>query len=143
MADAFNLLEMYQDDDTHQVDIAVETHSISLPTHSSIGLPDNTIDESNLNDVVHAESSPPKWTTLRPPTPLVVGNSASTTEVPRRMKPAIVDYAHDDIAMSPDHEVGAWSREHENYWEIEAHTSQDGGFRNGYYIFGNVICTYY
>ncbi|KAK9668771.1 hypothetical protein RND81_13G085600 [Saponaria officinalis] len=40
-------------------------------------------------------------------------------------------------------QVGAWSREHENYWEIEAHTSQDGGVRNGYYIFGNVICTYY
>ncbi|KAK9696849.1 hypothetical protein RND81_08G001100 [Saponaria officinalis] len=105
MADAFNLLQMYQDDDddddTHQVDI-----SILFPTDSSIGLPDNTIDESNLNDVVHAESSPPKWTTLRPPTPQVVGNSASTTEVPRRMKPAIVDYAHDDIAMSPDHEEG-------------------------------------
>ncbi|KAK9714647.1 hypothetical protein RND81_06G109200 [Saponaria officinalis] len=34
--------------------------------------------------------------------------------------------------------VGAWSREHENYWEIEAHTSQDGGVRNCYYIFGIV-----
>ncbi|KAK9756106.1 hypothetical protein RND81_01G073800 [Saponaria officinalis] len=39
--------------------------------------------------------------------------------------------------------VGARSRDHENYWEIEAHTSQDGGVRNDYYIFGNVICTYY
>ncbi|KAL9236845.1 hypothetical protein vseg_011468 [Gypsophila vaccaria] len=110
MADAFNLLQMYQDDDddddVHQLIVEEERELTSLRTDSStvVSIHDTTVEESNQNDVVRRDSdgdgegSMPKWTAMRPPTPLVAGRM--------NMKPAIVDYAHDDVAMSPDHEEG-------------------------------------
>ncbi|KAL2930899.1 SAP30-binding protein [Bienertia sinuspersici] len=48
-----------------------------------------------------------KWSSLRPPTPQssVLDSDLSRQ---RREKPSIVDYAHDDVAMSPEHEDGEY-----------------------------------
>ncbi|XP_074308033.1 uncharacterized protein LOC141642932 isoform X2 [Silene latifolia] len=112
MADAFNLLQMYQDDDDDD-EMVPESH---LPDHvevrdSPLGGPDNSrIEDLNLNDVVTttiqqpSATSTPKSTNLRPPTPEV--GTTGTPGLDRRDKPAIVDYAHDDVAMSPDPQEG-------------------------------------
>ncbi|KAH9604368.1 hypothetical protein KSS87_005092 [Heliosperma pusillum] len=119
MADAFNLLQMYQDDDDDD-----DMEEISVPENhapddveereSPLGGPDSKIEDLNLNDIVTTTSRQlsanltPKWTNLRPPTPEVASTGATGLDFPkpRRAKPAIVDYAHDDLAMSPEPEEG-------------------------------------
>lgn len=81
---------------------------------------DDDDDDDGLPNVAPSSVSPsrqlsanstPMWTNLRPPTPQVAQSSVpqvSGSDAPnlRREKPTIVDYGHDDVAMSPEAEEG-------------------------------------
>ncbi|XP_010686219.2 uncharacterized protein LOC104900498 isoform X2 [Beta vulgaris subsp. vulgaris] len=120
--EVFNLLNLYQDDDDDDMEDAEKTENEDEITESEpqrrveelrgakkdesdeVGVPTTTANSTRLNP-----NSTPKWSNLRPPTP-----QQAQSFVPldldalrqRRDKPGIVDYGHDDVAMSPEAEEG-------------------------------------
>uniref|UniRef100_A0A7C9F021 SAP30-binding protein n=1 Tax=Opuntia streptacantha TaxID=393608 RepID=A0A7C9F021_OPUST len=134
-SEAFNLLKfMYQDDDDDMEDAEKdedeEDQKESEPQRGKDELGADNKDEDmmlkddddddSLPNVAPSTASPskqlsanstPKWSNLRPPTPQVVQSSVPELSGPdapklRREKPTIVDYGHDDVAMSPEAEEG-------------------------------------
>lgn len=123
-SEVFNLLNLYQDDDDDEDMEDMEKKEEeddgdreSEPQRREEELRGSNDDEEEglkLNDEVGVPSaapamrlnsnSTPKWSNLRPPTPVQAQSSNSDSDVSwqRREKPSIVDYAHDDVAMSPE-----------------------------------------
>ncbi|XP_021766128.1 uncharacterized protein LOC110730611 [Chenopodium quinoa] len=121
--EVFNLLNLYQDDDDEEEDedVEKERESESQPREELRGSNNNEDEDMKLNDEVGASNavstttttstttrftsnSTMKWSSLKPPTPVQAQSSVLDSDVSRqrREKPTIVDYAHDDVAMSPE-----------------------------------------
>lgn len=123
--EVFNLLNLYQDDDDEDddmEDVEKNEDGDNERDFEHQGRDDEPRGTNNDEDLMLGEeldvsttapstqinpNSTPKWTNLRPPTPQqgqILGLDSDVSR-PRRDKPSIVDYAHDDVAMSPEHEV--------------------------------------
>ncbi|XP_057536916.1 uncharacterized protein LOC130814752 [Amaranthus tricolor] len=124
--EVFNLLNLYQDDDDEDddmEDVEKNEDGDNERDFEHQGRDDEPRGTNNDEDLMLGEeldvsttapstqinpNSTPKWTNLRPPTPQqgqILGLDSDVSR-PRRDKPSIVDYAHDDVAMSPEHEEG-------------------------------------
>lgn len=127
--EVFNLLNLYQDDDDDEDMEDVEENAEEDDDGRQSELQGREEELRGANDNEEAlkrndeagtapamatptmricSNSTPNWRNLRPPTPLQTQTSASDSDASkqRREKPTIVDYAHDDVAMSPEPEDG-------------------------------------
>lgn len=106
---AFSLLQMYDDDDDEMEDADREEEEIKdrEPDPQRGEDEDSKPNDDVLQNVAPPVVTPtrllganttPNWSNLRPPTP-----QQPQSSVP---KPTIVDYGHDDVAMSPEPEEG-------------------------------------